>query len=82
MDEADKILSNISEYILNPLIGLAFTVAFVYFVWGVISFIHHSADATKRKEGLEHIVWGLVGLAIMVSVYGLIRLVGNAWSGI
>ena len=77
MNEADKILSRVNEYIINPLIGLMFSLALAYFIWGVISFIHHSADPSKRKEGLDHIIWGLVGIFIMVSVYGLIRLVGN-----
>lgn len=81
MNEADKILSRIIENIINPIIGLMFAFALVYFIWGVISFIHHSADPSKRKEGLDHIIWGLVGVFIMVSVYGLIRLVGSVWSG-
>ncbi len=81
MEEADKILTKISTYILNPIIGLMFAFALLYFVWGAIAFVKNAPNPDKRKEGLEHIVWGTVGMAIMVSVYGIIKMLDNFWRG-
>jgi len=70
-------LNRVNELILNPLILLAFGVSLVYFVYGVIKFLStDSADkGTTRAESRNSILWGLIGMAIMFSVYGIIRVV-------
>lgn len=70
-------LNKVSGYILNPLIFLLFAVAFIYFAWGVINLI--TADANKRGEAKNAVVWGLVGMFIMFSTYGIIRLIIDAF---
>lgn len=66
-------LRNLSGYILNPLILILFLVAFIYFAWGVIHLINE--DATKKSEAKNAVLWGLVGMFIMFSTYGIIRLI-------
>ena len=66
-------LNKVSGYILNPLILILFSVAFIYFAWGVINLI--TADASKKSEAKDAVVWGLVGMFIMFSTYGIIRLI-------
>ncbi len=70
------LLRSISQYILNPLILLAFAIAFVVFFFGIVQFI---ASDAKRGEGKSKIFWGLLGMFIMVAAYGLIRLVLNTF---
>jgi hypothetical protein len=67
-------IDKLTTIIVNPLIRLAFAVALVYFLYGVYKYIKDSDNADKRKEGAKHIVWGLVGLFIMVSVWGIITI--------
>ena len=66
--------------IVNPLIGLAFAVALVYFLWGVFTFFLSASADAKKTEGRSHMLWGVVGMAVMVSVYALIQL-GLAFFG-
>ena len=70
-------LNKLNELVLNPVIKLLFAVSFVYFIFGVIRFL--SADASdkggKRIEARNSILWGIVGMLIMFSVYGIIRFV-------
>ena len=66
-------LSEVSRYILNPLILILFSVAFIWFAWGVVQLI--TADASKKSEAKNAVVWGLVGMFIMFSTYGIIRLI-------
>lgn len=68
----DGILSRIFYYIVNPFIILLFAVATVIFIWGVIKYIRNAGDNTKRAEGQQHMIWGIVGFVIMVGVYGII----------
>lgn len=66
------LLKNISQHILNPVILLLFAVAFVVFFWGLVQFI---ASDAKKSEGKSKIFWGLFGMFVMISAYGLIFLV-------
>lgn len=66
-------LNKVSGAILNPLILILFSVAFIYFAVGVIKLI--TADAGKKEEGKRAVIWGLVGMFVMFSTYGIIRLI-------
>lgn len=66
----DKIVSNI----VNPLIGLIFAGALIYFMYGVVEFVLNRDKDEKRTEGKQHMIWGVVGMAIMVSAFGIINL--------
>jgi len=68
-------LNDINRLILNPLILLAFAIALLVFFWGVFQFIASQTVDTKRDEGKRKIFWGLFGMFIMISAYGLIRLI-------
>ncbi len=69
-------LGRISEYILNPLIVLAFTVALLIFFWGIFQFISsQAAEGKARAEGQKKIMYGLFGMFIMFSAYGIIGLI-------
>jgi hypothetical protein len=71
----ERLLANIKSEIVNPLIFLMFALATVYFLWGVFLFIRGGADSEARSVGLNHILWGAVGMFIMVSAYGIINFV-------
>ncbi len=68
-------LKNIDKVILNPLIFLLFAVATLYFVYGVVKYLSMDPSDSKRKEAMDSIIWGMVGMLIMFSVYGLISFV-------
>ncbi|MEK9132049.1 MAG: hypothetical protein AAB447_04040 [Patescibacteria group bacterium] len=72
---ADPLISKVLEFVVNPLIQFLFGVAVLYFLWGVFKFIKDSEDTTARSEGQQHMLWGVVGIVIMVSAYGLINFI-------
>lgn len=71
------VVPKIVDNIVMPLVMFVFALAIVYFVWGVASFMINSNDPEKRAQGQKHILWATIGLAIMVSVFGIIRFVAN-----
>jgi hypothetical protein len=78
------IVYRIDYYVLNPLIQLGFVVALIIFVWGVIEYIRDKNQGSvsvfnKNRGGgaADHILWGLVGLLIMVSAFGIMTLIKN-----
>jgi len=68
-------LNKVNRFILNPLILLAFAIAFLVFFWGIFEFIFSGTADAKREEGKKKIFWGLFGIFIMFSAYGIINLI-------
>lgn len=68
-------LYKVNNLILNPIILLLFAVSTVYFIYGIITFISLEPGDSKRKEARNSIIWGIVGMLVMFSVYGLIGFV-------
>ncbi len=68
-------LDRVNNLILNPLILLVFALSLVYFFYGIIKFLSLDAADKSRKEAKDAIMWGIVGMTIMFSVYGIIHFV-------
>lgn len=59
----------------NVAIPVLFAVAFLVFIYGVFKyFILGGSDAGKQKEGKSLMIYGIVGFFLMVSVWGLVRI--------
>jgi hypothetical protein len=71
----DRLLANINNQIVTPLIYLMFAAALVYFLYGVFVFIRNADSPEERATGGKSIMWGLVGMFIMLSVKGIINLI-------
>lgn len=72
------LLGKINAVILNPLIVLMFGIALLVFFWGIFQFILRNDDETAREQGKKSMMWGLVGMFIMFSAYGIINLILNS----
>ena len=74
---ATEVIKQIKETILNPLIILGLGVALVLFLYGVFQAIRGAASDDGRVVGPKHMLWGLFGLFIMFSAFGLMNLICN-----
>lgn len=69
-----ELMFRISYYILNPLIILAFILAMLYFLWGMIEFLQNrSMSPEKSNQGKNHMLYGIIGMVIMVSAFAIMR---------
>lgn len=68
-------LNKVNQFILNPVILLLFVVALVCFFWGLFQFIGNAGSDEGRETGKRNIVWGVIGMFIMVAVFGIIKIV-------
>ena len=64
--------------LLDLLIPIAITIALLFFIWGLAMFILASGDEEKRKEGKQRMIWGVIALFIMASIWGLVRFIQSA----
>ena len=77
--DIQEIVDTIVDDIVNPLFILAFGVATLLFIWGVIQAMMSPEDTEARENGKRHIIWGIVGGAIMIGTGGIIRLLMDFW---
>ncbi len=75
----DPFLGKVAEVILNPLIVFGFFVAMLYFFWGIFKFVLSSGNPSDHEEGKKAILWGLIGMFIMFSVFGIIHIILNTF---
>jgi hypothetical protein len=73
----NSIVPKIVDNIVTPLLELLFVLTILLFVWGLFGFFQGGDDLQKRKDGQQHILWGVIGMFIMISVYGILRLVAS-----
>ena len=61
------LVQRITDFIVQPLIELLFVAATVVFMWGIFQFIAGGDSEDSRSEGKRHMLWGLIGMFIMVA---------------
>ena len=69
---AEDIITRIMS-VLNVVVPLLIAVAVVIFLYGVIKYITAGGDEEKRKESRNVMIYGIVGLFVMVAVWGLVN---------
>ncbi len=80
--DATILLNKISQFVIDPIIYLLFAAAFVVFIWGLVQFATHLDNEEARSTGVKHMIWGVIGMVIMVSVTGIVNLIDNTIKGI
>jgi hypothetical protein len=73
--EATALLQRILDYIINPLVALVLGVAVIFFLWGVFQFIRNADNPEERKKGGMNMIYGVLGLFIMLAAYGILNLI-------
>jgi hypothetical protein len=73
-------LLNYATCIINKsVIPLIFALALASFVFGVVQFVINSSDEAKKEKGRQFMIWGIIALSVMVSVWGLVAVLGNTF---
>jgi hypothetical protein len=64
-----------SQGVVNNLIFAMAGLAMFAFFWGLVVFLFKSGDPISHQEGKNRMLWGIIALFVMVSIYGIIRFV-------
>ena len=65
--------------IINAITPIVVALALLYFFWGLAKYILGSADEAKKAEGRNIMIWGIIALFVMVSVWGIVGLLGDTF---
>ena len=58
--------------VINVIIPVLFAVAILFFFWGLIQFLRSAGDPEAQKAGKAHMIYGIIAIFVMVSIYGLV----------
>lgn len=69
------------EFFNGSVIPLLFAVMLLVFLWGIFQyFFIKREDPAARKEGAQFMMWGVIGIAVVVSMWGLVSLLLGSFS--
>ena len=81
--DINTLVNNLTRVLINPAILLLFAVALLLFMWGLLQFLLSLSSGGKDvQSGKQHMLWGTVGMFIMVAAYGILNLIQGTLSSI
>ena len=78
--DAYSLVNFLRELITDNLIPLFIALGLVYTIWSVVMFIAAEPESAEREEKKQQIFWGVIGLFVIMSIWGLIAVVGNSFN--
>lgn len=73
------LVAAIISNILQPLTGLILALAVVYFLWNIAQVIRKGDQPDELAKFKGKAIWGVVAIAVMVSLWGLVRILVNTF---
>jgi hypothetical protein len=73
------LMKSIDRVVLNPIIFFLFAAAMVYFLYGVAQYFLSPGNEEIRKKSKTQMIWGIIGLFVMVAVFGIMQIILNTW---
>ncbi len=70
---------NIFLRIIGFLIPLIGALSLFVFFWGIAKFILAAGDEKKLADGKQFMIWGVIAMFVMVSLWGIIAVVSRTF---
>jgi FtsH-binding integral membrane protein len=67
--------------LLTPVVALLIGFALVVFLYGLLQYVSKGDNAEERTKARDFIIFGIIGLFVMISVWGLVGILLNTFSG-
>ena len=71
----DSFIAHVNKIIINPLLIFLFSLALFYFLYGMFDFIANQENEEKKEAGKSHMLWGIVGIVIMLGVFTILNII-------
>ena len=72
-------LNFITGTFIKPLTMLLLSGAVVYFLWNIAEGIRKGDSSDERSEMKTRALWGVIAIAVMVSLWGLVSILMNTF---
>jgi len=74
-------LLNLLFNIVRALIPIVVGASLLFFFWGLARFIWASGNEVDKEKGKDLMIWGIIALFVMISVWGIVLLLQNSFIG-
>lgn len=71
-----KALLDDFQKLLPTTIKVVIGLGVLYFFWGMGQFILHAGDQKTREDGKNKMIWGVIALFVMFSIWGIVDWIG------
>jgi predicted PurR-regulated permease PerM len=68
-----SLTGSIISIINGGIIPVLFALAILYFLWGIVKYLMSGGDEKARKEAISMMLYGIIAIAVMSSVWGLVN---------
>jgi hypothetical protein len=79
MPVVQGILGRLSSEVLQPVALVIFAAGFLLFLWGLVKFLFNLEEGGDNTEGKQHMLWGIIGMFIMSSIWSIIALLDGTF---
>lgn len=75
LDNTDEFFRSALDILRTLIIPLVFALAMLFFFWGIANYIRK--EGHEKDEAKKVMIWGVIALFVMVSVWSLVVLIGD-----
>lgn len=79
MNTGEAALNRFIDHIIDPFLLLVFALGLFLFMWGFVQFMWDLNKGGDSSAGKQHMLWGVIGMFVMVSFYGIIAILSNTF---
>ena len=65
--------------VLNMVIGVLIAIAIIVFIVNVIRFVLNANDEAKRSDAKKYLLWSVIGIAVIIGIFGIATLLLNTF---
>lgn len=69
------------DFLEKQIVPILVGFALVIFLWGIFKFIKNGGDEKAREEGKQIMLWGVIGLFVMLCVWGFVAILAHTLLG-
>lgn len=79
LGQTTQFFTQAKNLIIQIIIPLVFALALLLFFWGVAKYIW--SEGQGKEDGRKIMIWGVVALFVMTSVWGIVRFIQQDFLG-
>ena len=76
---ASSFVDRVNQVILFPLISFLLALALLVFLWGCFEYVWGANNETARARGKNNIMYGIIGMLVMISAYAILFIAANTF---
>ena len=77
LGNVDSLLQSVGDLITTAL-PIVVALALLAFFWGLVKYIFAQGNEESKADAKKIMIYGLIALFVMVSVWGIVRFIGEA----